>query len=231
MIEMDTPGGLGSSMRAIVKGILAANVPVVVYVAPSGLERRLGRRGDRDGRRRARDGAADEHRLLDADHDGRRGLLQGSPAQDRQRRVGVHRRAGARERAERGRGSEDGDRGVESRRPRGGAPERGRRPRRRLRLALPPDRRHRAADQARADDRHAPGDDDRANRDVDVEEHPRPPDRPEHRRADALDRADRDRGRALEPRARLPRHRRARSRSSSGSTGSRFSRSPPQVCS
>ena len=36
VIEMDTPGGLGSSMRAIVKGILAAQVPVVVYVAPPG---------------------------------------------------------------------------------------------------------------------------------------------------------------------------------------------------
>ena len=36
VIEMDTPGGLGSSMRAIVKGILAAKVPVIVYVAPSG---------------------------------------------------------------------------------------------------------------------------------------------------------------------------------------------------
>jgi membrane-bound serine protease (ClpP class) len=36
VIEMDTPGGLGSSMRNIVKGILAAKVPVVVYVAPSG---------------------------------------------------------------------------------------------------------------------------------------------------------------------------------------------------
>ena len=36
VIEMDTPGGLGSSMRAIVKGILAADVPVVVYVAPPG---------------------------------------------------------------------------------------------------------------------------------------------------------------------------------------------------
>jgi membrane-bound serine protease (ClpP class) len=36
VIEMDTPGGLGSSMRAIVKGILAATVPVVVYVAPPG---------------------------------------------------------------------------------------------------------------------------------------------------------------------------------------------------
>ena len=36
VIEMDTPGGLGSAMRAIVKGILAAEVPVVVYVAPPG---------------------------------------------------------------------------------------------------------------------------------------------------------------------------------------------------
>jgi membrane-bound serine protease (ClpP class) len=36
VIEMDTPGGLSSSMRAIVKGILAADVPVIVYVAPSG---------------------------------------------------------------------------------------------------------------------------------------------------------------------------------------------------
>ena len=36
VIELDTPGGLGSSMRAIVKAILAADVPVIVYVAPSG---------------------------------------------------------------------------------------------------------------------------------------------------------------------------------------------------
>jgi membrane-bound serine protease (ClpP class) len=36
VIEMDTPGGLGSSMRDIVKGLLAAEVPVVVYVAPPG---------------------------------------------------------------------------------------------------------------------------------------------------------------------------------------------------
>ena len=36
VIELDTPGGLGSSMRAIVKGILAADVPVIVYVAPAG---------------------------------------------------------------------------------------------------------------------------------------------------------------------------------------------------
>ncbi len=36
VIEMDTPGGLSSSMRGIVKGVLAADIPVVVYVAPPG---------------------------------------------------------------------------------------------------------------------------------------------------------------------------------------------------
>jgi membrane-bound serine protease (ClpP class) len=36
VIVMDTPGGLSSSMRDIVKAILAAKVPVVVYVAPPG---------------------------------------------------------------------------------------------------------------------------------------------------------------------------------------------------
>ena len=36
VIEMDTPGGLGSSMREIVKTMLGLKVPVVVYVAPPG---------------------------------------------------------------------------------------------------------------------------------------------------------------------------------------------------
>jgi membrane-bound serine protease (ClpP class) len=36
VIEMDTPGGLASSMRNIVKTIIAADVPVVVYVSPGG---------------------------------------------------------------------------------------------------------------------------------------------------------------------------------------------------
>jgi membrane-bound serine protease (ClpP class) len=36
VIEMDTPGGLMKSMRMIVKDIMGSEVPVVVYVAPSG---------------------------------------------------------------------------------------------------------------------------------------------------------------------------------------------------
>jgi len=36
VIEMDTPGGLGSSMREIVKTMLGLKVPVVVFVAPPG---------------------------------------------------------------------------------------------------------------------------------------------------------------------------------------------------
>ena len=36
VIELDTPGGLDTSMRSIVKEIMAAGIPVIVYVAPSG---------------------------------------------------------------------------------------------------------------------------------------------------------------------------------------------------
>jgi len=36
IIQLDTPGGLDTSMRDIVKTIVSARVPVVVYVAPSG---------------------------------------------------------------------------------------------------------------------------------------------------------------------------------------------------
>lgn len=36
VIELDTPGGLDTSMRAIIKSITASDVPVIVYVAPSG---------------------------------------------------------------------------------------------------------------------------------------------------------------------------------------------------
>ena len=36
MIRLDTPGGLVTSTRDIIKAIIAAPVPVIVYVAPSG---------------------------------------------------------------------------------------------------------------------------------------------------------------------------------------------------
>lgn len=36
IIEMDTPGGLDTSMRGIIQRIIAARVPVAVYVAPQG---------------------------------------------------------------------------------------------------------------------------------------------------------------------------------------------------
>ncbi|MFC1557596.1 nodulation protein NfeD [candidate division KSB1 bacterium] len=38
VIRLDTPGGLMTSMRSIIKEILGAEVPVVVYVAPSGAQ-------------------------------------------------------------------------------------------------------------------------------------------------------------------------------------------------
>jgi membrane-bound serine protease (ClpP class) len=36
VIQMDTPGGLDTSMRAIIQRMIASKVPVVAYVAPSG---------------------------------------------------------------------------------------------------------------------------------------------------------------------------------------------------
>src|SRR5690606_10753062 len=36
VIELDTPGGLDASMRAIIRRMLSSTVPILVYVAPGG---------------------------------------------------------------------------------------------------------------------------------------------------------------------------------------------------
>ncbi len=36
VVMLDTPGGLDTSMRIIIKDIMASAIPVIVYVAPSG---------------------------------------------------------------------------------------------------------------------------------------------------------------------------------------------------
>src|SRR5687768_15528290 len=36
VLQLDTPGGLDTSMRQIIRGILASSVPVAVFIAPSG---------------------------------------------------------------------------------------------------------------------------------------------------------------------------------------------------
>src|SRR5206468_8213110 len=36
VLQMDTPGGLDTAMRSIIKDILASSVPVAVFVAPNG---------------------------------------------------------------------------------------------------------------------------------------------------------------------------------------------------
>jgi membrane-bound serine protease (ClpP class) len=36
IVRIDTPGGLDDSMRAIIKDIIAAPMPVIVYVSPNG---------------------------------------------------------------------------------------------------------------------------------------------------------------------------------------------------
>ncbi|MCJ7751182.1 MAG: nodulation protein NfeD, partial [Armatimonadetes bacterium] len=36
VLELDTPGGLDTAMRAMMKAMLNSHAPVIVYVSPSG---------------------------------------------------------------------------------------------------------------------------------------------------------------------------------------------------
>ena len=121
VLVLDTPGGLGSSMRGIVKRFLAAKVPVDRLRRPAGLVRGLRRSRHRDGLGRGGHGSPDQHRLVDADLAQRRGHLEGSAPEDRQRRCRIRRRARTRARPQRRGGAQDGHRGVELRRTRGEA--------------------------------------------------------------------------------------------------------------
>ena len=114
VLLVDTPGGLDTAMRDIIKAELASEVPVILYVSPPGSRAASAGVFLGDGRRRRRDGAGDEHRLVDAD------LLVGratSPTDLRrkvdQRRGRLHPRAGREPRPKRrlGRG-----RGAQGRR-------------------------------------------------------------------------------------------------------------------
>ena len=71
VVELDTPGGLGTLDARDRQDVPRGDGAGRRLRQPGRLERRFRRRRDRAGRRRARDGAADEHRLLDADHDER----------------------------------------------------------------------------------------------------------------------------------------------------------------
>ncbi len=199
VIEMDTPGGLGSSMRAIVKAILAAEVPVIVYVAPSG--------ASADSAGAVIGMAADVLAMApqtnigsstpvsiggeDISDDLRRKIVNdaaayiGELAREHGRNVALAREMvtkatnlGAREALQKN--------VIDV-----------------VATDYPDLFRQIDGETVRAEGHHArpsSGHRDRADRDVGLEAAPRPPDRPEHHRVDALDRPDRDRGRALEPR-------------------------------
>ena len=228
VILLDTPGGLSTAMNKIVKAELASKVPVIVYVSPPGS-------------RAASAGvwisqAADLLAMAPQTNIGSSTPIDvggGNIQSDLRRKVVNDAAASLRELARaHGRNVDWADAAVRQASNLGAtealelnvidviAPT--------LPALLEQDRRdedgpegHRPAHEGRGDHerRHVP-----------LAEGPRHADRPEPDRPLHVDRDARPDRRALEPGADLPGHRRARSASSSASSGSRCCRSAPPAC-
>ena len=85
VIQLDTPGGLLTSTQSIVKELLGAPLPVIVYVAPSGASAASAGRVRHDGGARRGDGAGHEHRRRASGRRRRRGDIERRHAARRSR--------------------------------------------------------------------------------------------------------------------------------------------------
>ena len=84
VIELDTPGGLLTSTQRIVKDLLGAPIPVIVYVAPSGAGAASAGNVYHGGRQYRRDGARNDDRRGPSGGSGRRGRKRRARREDRE---------------------------------------------------------------------------------------------------------------------------------------------------